>query len=314
MLSDENCVLPLGTPASVLRDDGPAVCLVKYDFGGASLDEDGLNCERHAWAQLQRVRVWCVVDEGPHVQLGADEVPAIFPHHSEAVLSSKRVAELADGVELGTGPDQGEGPAEAPLRHLDEPPGLAVHLTDANHGRAVPEGAAEVDRDVEVHDVATLQGPRVGDAMERYLVGRCAEAAGEAVEVDAHRIASPAEDELADLAVDLVCCHTLFGDLAREGKRLGSQATGAPHALDDLRRLALCELIVAKRARLALGVVGVRRPGDVEWHLYGARHLPLAGDVRRRLPTARLRWHEASHEGHGRCVACPGLTKHRSGF
>ena len=68
--------------------------------------------------------------------------------------------------------------------------------------------AVLVHGDIEVHDVALLQFPRVWHAMQRDLVRGGAEAPGEAVVVDPHRVGVPRDHKLAHHAVHLLATWT----------------------------------------------------------------------------------------------------------
>jgi hypothetical protein len=63
--------------------------------------------------------------------------------------------------------------------YRDEPPSVGVHVADEKGARTVTVMAIEVDRHVDVHDIAILERPIIGNAMKKHVVHRRAQRLGE---------------------------------------------------------------------------------------------------------------------------------------
>jgi hypothetical protein len=144
--------------------------------------------------------------------------------------------------------------------------------------------AAHVGRDVDVDDVAVLQGAAVGDAVADHLVDRGAQGLGEAPVAERRRVGAVVEQELVADSVDLV-----RGDAGRDdggGRRHGLSGDAArdPHLLDRLRVLDL-RAVVPSGLRLA----DVLRSGDRRGHGAAGRDLPGGHACERQRHTVESR-------------------------
>ena len=91
------------------------------------------------------------------------------------------------------GAHRGDAELEALAGDLDEAAALLVDLADEERGVGVAVDAVEVDRDVEVDDVAVDERAVVGDPVADDLVDRGAQRLGEAVVVERARVAAPVD-------------------------------------------------------------------------------------------------------------------------
>ena len=124
------------------------------------------------------------------------------------------------------GPHHGDGPVEALAGDLDQPPALLVDVADEEGGVGVAVDAVEVDRDVEVADVAVDERPVVGDAVADDLVHRRAQRLREAVVVERARVAAPVDAGLVADGVELVGGDARAHGGAGEGQHLGGGPAG----------------------------------------------------------------------------------------
>ena len=78
----------------------------------------------------------------------------------------------------------------------DEVAALLVDVADEERGVGVAVDTTDVGGDVEVHDVAVLHRPGVGDAVADHLVGRRAQALRVEVVVERARVGAALDVEL----------------------------------------------------------------------------------------------------------------------
>ena len=176
-----------------------------------------------------------------HVQVGvellADPVADEAAHHAEAVALGMLLDGPADLVEGSARAHDRDGALEALAGDLDEAAALVVDVADQEGGVGVAVDAVEVDRDVEVADVAVDQRAVVGDAVADHLVDRGAQRLREAVVVERARVAPALDARLVADRVELVGGDPRTDGGAGEREHLAGGAPGAPHALDDIGAL-----------------------------------------------------------------------------
>ena len=120
---------------------------------------------------------------------------------------------------------------------LAQPHGLVAHLAAGVGGGAVAVEAADVGAHVHADDVALLQLPGAGDAVDDLLVDGDAGRTGEPAVTQERGLGSVAFDETAHRRVDLVGRHAGADHRPGQGAGLGGDTPGLAHGLDLTIRL-----------------------------------------------------------------------------
>ena len=127
---------------------------------------------------------------GRLVHLSADAVADILPHDGEAVLLHillHRVTDVRDAAALAGVFDALE---EALPRDVDEPLRLLGNLSAGVGRRTVAVEPADIRAHVHADDIALLQDPFAGDAVDDLVVDGDADAGGIAVVVQERRLSA----------------------------------------------------------------------------------------------------------------------------
>ena len=204
-----------------------------------------------------------VGDVRRRVEQLADAVAAVRAHDGAVRGLGDALDGAADVAVHGARPDQVRAGHEALERGLDQVVVLVRALADDERLVEVAVVAAVVDGDVDVDDVALLEGPQVGDAVADDLVHGRADGAGEVVVVERRRVASVLDGRLVGHAVDLRRRHAQADGAARGVEHLAADLADLADARDILRAVdadravPLLHLLARRLARLR-----VVRPRD----------------------------------------------------
>lgn len=112
-----------------------------------------------------------------------------------------------------------------------------VRLAGHKHARAVAVVAIDVNRHINVNDVALLQHAHVGDAVADDVVHGCADGLGEAVVAQGGGINAETDDFGVDALVDLISSDTGRNLLSGEFSDVGRDLAGLAHRCDLLGSL-----------------------------------------------------------------------------
>ena len=121
---------------------------------------------------------------------------------------------------------------EALLGDLNQPGRLVAHLAAGVGGGAVPVEAADEGAHVDADNVALLQLPGAGDAVDDHLIHRDAGRAGEAAVAQKGGLGPVALDKAADRPVDLVGGDTRTDHRAGQSPGLGGETPSPAHSLN----------------------------------------------------------------------------------
>merc|ERR1712079_997062 len=121
-------MLPLRAPPTALRDDRPAVLQGPDDLGRAALDQDRLDCKRHARAKLERITVGHVENIGSHMEFPANEMATKLRNYTISTGNAEVPGEATERVQLNTRPHLRHRGVQTLLRDIHQAPRLRVHL------------------------------------------------------------------------------------------------------------------------------------------------------------------------------------------
>ena len=196
----------MGRPLSVGGLHRPAVAQLS-DGGGTGVDH-GLDGQGHspekpgavAWAAV----IW---DLRRFVHLGSHAVAHVFPDHGKAVLLHIGLNRRGDVLKALSLPGETDALEEALPGHVDQALGLRGNPSAGECRRAVSMKAPDVRAHVHADDIAFLQDPFSGDAVDDFVVDADAGAGWVAVVMEKGRDRPLLADKPLHRVVDLLGCH-----------------------------------------------------------------------------------------------------------
>ena len=305
-------MLPLGRQGAVPGDHGPAVRQhLHLAFAGVDHGFDG---EAHARLQHDAVAGVAVVqDLGILVELAADAVAAVLPHHRVVLRLHVALDGVADIAQMGAGahltdaePQRFQGDAHQPFRQYR---GRA----DEEHLAGVAVEAVLDHGDVDVDDVPLLQPLVPGDAVTHLVIDRGADGLGETAVVERCRNRLLLVDDVvvAD-AVDLIGGDPRLHVRCDHLEHLGRQPAGHTHLIDLFRCLdGDAHGGIRVSWRTGAGAVGVSRSGRLwEQARYGIKRALESQTIQQRAfrgPDGRALRGLSSYSAHApaRLPGCP---------
>ena len=249
----------MGGVFAVRRANGPSVGHL-HNGGGAGVDH-GLHGDGHAPQQAGAMAGAAIVGHLRRlVHVAPDAVTHILPDDAVA---------LTLGIRLNGGGDVGQAIAllgvpdalkEALLGGTDQPQRLVGHLPAGVGAGAVAMEAADERAHVHADDVALLQHPLAGDAVDDLIVDGDAHAGRIAVVVQERRGRSLLGDELIDCLVNLLGCYAGFYHIPCHSTGSRGNLSRPAHQFDLVRGFQRDHSVTPNSRRIACVV-----PATVGW-------------------------------------------------
>ena len=172
-------------------------------------------------------------------------MPCPVKSRTDAVAEPSRVGldDASEHVDVAAGTHGLDRPSQRLLGALHEQPGLLVDVAGQERRVGVAVHPVDVRRDVDVHEVAVLDDPAVGDAVADHLVDAGAQRLGEAAIAQRGGVRALVDEELVADPVQLVGGDARRHVAAHQLQRLRGDAAGVPHPLDGGGVLHLRSLV-----------------------------------------------------------------------
>ena len=229
-------MFPLCRERLVLRDHRPAVR--QHPHVAATRVDHGLDGEGHAFAQLEAGAGPAIVEDLRVLVIDpADAVAAVLAHHRVLVALGEGLDGVADVAEEGAGLDHADAAPHGLVTGIGEPTRQHRHVADRVHAAGVAMPAVADDGDVDVQDVAALQGPVVRDAVADDMIHGGADGLREAavIEVRGHGF-QLVDDELVTAPVELLGAHAGLDEGLDHVEHARGEPAGEAHLLLFLGR------------------------------------------------------------------------------
>mmetsp|Transcript_68639 Transcript_68639/g.222497 ORF Transcript_68639/g.222497 Transcript_68639/m.222497 type:complete len:337 (+) Transcript_68639:138-1148(+) len=273
VLCNQKSLLELGGPGAVGRDGSPIVGPSLVAAVAAKV-EHGLDCEHVAcFHDADRLILPVMRNPRRSVEELADAVATVGVDHGTIGLRGLRADAVPHVAVKCAWSDHLGCLAQGVVGRPDQP--LRVFVTLADEESLVEVGVVAVveDANVQIDDVALLDGAAVRDAVADHLIRRDAHRLRESVVVEGARVDLPINARLVHDAVDLVPRHARLHKSRGDVQHLSAHPAHLPHRQEST---PLEDRHLLHANALALGSA-VRVQGVV-WRQNALRHLQPRGD------------------------------------